>query len=386
MTQLAVGLLIGLVVGGVVVGLAGRRAGRHRLANVQRSLDRATEDLLEAERDSVRRGQAQDLILNAMQEGVLLFDPAGAAVFANEALPRHLGVAPATVDRLAPSSLRDAVRRAGFVGSAMVAEVELGAPTRWLRATAQPVGTDGTVLMVVRDVTEARRLDAIRRDFVSNASHELKTPVASIRAVAETLGDGALQDPTVAGRFIEQLERDADRLGRIVADLLDLSRLETGSDRIARVAVDTLAEDEVTRRSEAAGAAGVSLDVQVDGVPAIQGSARDIALLLGNLIDNAISYTQPGGSVTVEVRAEVDAVIVRISDTGIGIPQRELPRIFERFYRVDRARSRDTGGTGLGLSIVRHVTENHGGEVSVTSELGHGSVFEVRLPTGPAAP
>jgi signal transduction histidine kinase len=109
-------------------------------------------------------------------------------------------------------------------------------------------------------------------------------------------------------------------------------------------------------------------------------------LLLGNLIDNAISYTQPGGSVTVEVRAEPDAVIVRIADTGIGIPQRELPRIFERFYRVDRARSRETGGTGLGLSIVRHVTENHGGEVTVTSELGQGSVFEVRLPTTPLAP
>jgi two-component system phosphate regulon sensor histidine kinase PhoR len=386
MTQLAIGLLIGLVVGGVVVGWAGRRAGRHRLAHVQRGLDRATKDLLEAERDSVRRGQAQDLILNAMQEGVLLFDPDGAAVFANEALPRHLGAAPATVDHLASISLRDTIHRAGFVGSTLVAEVELGSPTRWLRATAQPVGTDGTVLVVVRDVTEARRLDAIRRDFVSNASHELKTPVAAIRAVAETLGDGALQDPAAAGRFIEQLERDADRLGRIVADLLDLSRLETGSDRFDRVAVDALAEDEVARRSETAQVAGVSLDVQVDGVPAIQGSARDLALLLGNLIDNAISYTQSGGSVTVEVRAERDAVIVRISDTGIGIPQRELPRIFERFYRVDRARSRETGGTGLGLSIVRHVTENHGGEVTVTSELGQGSVFEVRLPTAPVAP
>jgi two-component system phosphate regulon sensor histidine kinase PhoR len=268
MTQLAVGLLIGLVAGGVVVGWAGSQAGRHRLANVQRGLDRATEDLLEAERDSVRRGQAQDLILNAMLEGVLLFDPDGTAVFANEALPRHLGSAPSTVDHLAASSLRDAVRRAGFVGSAMVAEVELGAPTRWLRATAQPVGTDGTVLMVVRDVTEARRLDAIRRDFVSNASHELKTPVASIRAVAETLGDGALQDPTAAGRFIEQLERDADRLGRIVADLLDLSRLETGSDRLDRVAVDTLAQVEVARRSEMAEACRLTGTPRSRGRPA----------------------------------------------------------------------------------------------------------------------
>ena len=120
--------------------------------------------------------------------------------------------------------------------------------------------------------------------------------------------------------------------------------------------------------------------------PAVRGSARDLSLMVRNLIDNAVRYTGDGGSVTVSVWKDGGRVVVRVADTGIGIPQRELPRIFERFYRVDRARSRDTGGTGLGLSIVRHVTENHGGEVSVTSELGQGSIFEVRLPTGPAAP
>ncbi|MDP9185173.1 MAG: ATP-binding protein, partial [Actinomycetota bacterium] len=256
-----------------------------------------------------------------------------------------------------------------------------GAPTRWLRATAQPVGTDGSVLLVVRDITETRRLDAIRRDFVANASHELKTPVASIRAAAETLRDGAIDDPTAAHRFTEQLERDADRLGRIVSDLLDLSRLETGSERLDRASLDAIAEDETARRQTEAAAADISLSVQVDGVPSIRGSARDLALMTGNLIDNAIRYTPVGGSVSVEVRAERDTVVLRVRDTGVGIPQRDLPRIFERFYRVDQARSRETGGTGLGLSIVRHVSENHGGEVRVESELGEGSTFEVRLPT-----
>jgi signal transduction histidine kinase len=326
------------------------------------------------------------LILASMEEGVLLFAPDGAEVFANDSLSKHLGDVPPSSDLLLPIALRDAVRRAGYIGLTVIVEIETGAPTRWLRATAQPVGADGSVLLVVRDVTETRRLDAIRRDFVANASHELKTPVASILAVAETLGDGALEDPAVAERFIEQLERDAGRLGRIVADLLDLSRLETGSERIDRVALDAMAQEEVARRTEQAEAAGVSLSVHVDGVPAIRGSARDLALMLGNLIDNSIRYTQPGGSVIVEVRADRDTVIVRVADTGVGIPQRDLPRVFERFYRVDQARSRETGGTGLGLSIVRHVSENHDGDVTVTSELGEGTVFEVRLPTAPAAP
>jgi signal transduction histidine kinase len=378
MVPTAIGLTLVIVVGAAVVLAvrAGRSAAQHREA-----ADEATAALAEQSRSSADEREVQAMILASMEEGVLLFDPHGARVFANEAIGRHLGDAPTNADLLLPIALRDAVRRAGYIGATVRAEAETGAPTRWLRATAQPVGTDGSVLLVVRDVTEARRIEAVRRDFVANASHELKTPVASIKAAAETLRDGALEDPDAARRFTAQLERDTDRLGRIVSDLLDLSRLETGSKRLDRVALDAIAEDEVARRREEADAAGVSLAVQVDGVPAIGGSARDLALMTGNLIDNAIHYTGRGGSVSVEVRAEREAVLLRVADTGIGIPQRDLPRIFERFYRVDQARSRETGGTGLGLSIVRHVSENHGGAVTVTSELGQGSTFEVRLPT-----
>jgi two-component system phosphate regulon sensor histidine kinase PhoR len=380
MVPVALGIAIALAGAAIVVAVRSRRAAdEHRVA-----ADRAAAALAAQSQSSADAQAVQTLILASMEEGVLLFAPDGAQVFANDSLSHHLGDVAPSSDRLLPIALRDAVRRAGYIGSTVIVEVETGAPTRWLRATAQPVGSDGTVLLVVRDVTETRRLDAVRRDFVSNASHELKTPVASILALAETLGDGALEDQAVAKGFIEQLERDADRLGRIVADLLDLSRLETGSERIDRVALDAMAQDEVARRTEQADAAEVSLTVQIDGVPAIRGSARDLALLLGNLIDNAIRYTQPGGSVSVAIRPDHDAVVIRVADTGVGIPQRDLPRIFERFYRVDQARSRETGGTGLGLSIVRHVTENHGGEVTVESELGQGAVFEVRLPT--AAP
>jgi signal transduction histidine kinase len=378
MQLIALSLALLVIVAAVVLVVVARRsAARHRMVAEEASA------ALEAQsRSSANQREVQLMILSSMEEGVLLFDASGARMFANEAIDRHLGDVPASADLVLPISLRDAVRRAGYVGATISVETETGAPTRWLRATAQPVGTDGTVLLVVRDVTETRQLDAIRRDFVANASHELKTPVASIRAAAEMLRDGAIDDRDAAHRFTDQLERDADRLGRIVSDLLDLSRLETGSERLDRAALDAIAEDEVARRRAQADAAGVSLSIQVDGVPAIRGSTGDLALMIGNLIDNAIRYTSSGGHVDVEVRAEREAIVVRVTDTGAGIPQRHLPRIFERFYRVDDARSRATGGTGLGLSIVRHVSDSHGGEVTVSSELGQGSTFEVRLPTG----
>ena len=173
-------------------------------------------------------------------------------------------------------------------------------PSRWLRATARPVGDDGSVLLVVSDVTESRRVDAIRRDFVANASHELKTPVASIRAAAETLRDGAIDDPVAADRFTEQLEREALRLARIVSDLLDLSRLETGSELVEIVRLDRVASEEVQRLEDDAGAAGVVAHLRDRGQPrGPRGSARDLALVVRNLVDNAVRYTPAGGSVDV---------------------------------------------------------------------------------------
>jgi signal transduction histidine kinase len=165
-----------------------------------------------------------------------------------------------------------------------------------------------------------------------------------------------------------------------VSDLLDLSRLEGGSDRDEHVRLDAIAAEEVERLQDRAAAGGVTLETSADAVPSIPGSARDLALLVRNLVDNAVGYTQPGGAVRVEVHAMPEGVRLRVRDTGVGIPSREVPRIFERFYRVDRARSRDTGGTGLGLAIVKHVAENHGAEVGVQSELGAGTTFEVTFP------
>jgi signal transduction histidine kinase len=174
-------------------------------------------------------------------------------------------------------------------------------------------------------------------------------------------------------------------LSRIVADLLDLSRLESGSELNDQVHLDAIVREETERFADAAGAAGLDIRVGASAVPPVRGSRKDLSLLVRNLLDNAIRYTKAGGSIDAAVTADNEWVVLRVEDTGIGIPTKELPRVFERFYRVDRARSRETGGTGLGLAIVKHVSENHGGSVRVESELGRGTTFEVRLPRADSA-
>ena len=327
----------------------------------------------EAERDS------ESTILASMEEGVLLFGPDGHTRLANQAAELHLGGRPSSIDALLPLGLQRIVRRAAEDRATIVTEAETGAPSRVLRGFAAPT-EEGSVVLVIRDITETRRLDQVRRDFVANASHELKTPAASIQAAAETILTAAGENPSVIPRFAAQLEREAARLSRIVSDLLDLSRLESGSALDESVALDAIVRDEGERFEEPAAEAGVGLSVRAGGIPRVRGSSRDLALLVRNLVDNAIRYTRPGGQVEVDLTADDGEVVLAIVDTGFGIPSRDLPRIFERFYRVDRARSRETGGTGLGLSIVKHVAENHGGRVVVTSELGQGTRFEVRLP------
>ena len=377
---LSIGLI--LIAVGAIAAMVVRQNVSSRIEGLTARTDAAEAALVSRERSSEEDRAAQDLILSSMEEGVLLFDRHGRAVFANTPLVRHLGVSPSDVGSLLPLELQKAARGSAQSGAAVRLEVETGTPNRWLRASCTPIGDDGSLLIVVRDVTEARRLDAIRRDFVANASHELKTPAASIQAAAETLLRVATDDPASVSRFATQLDRESRRLSRIVADLLDLSRLEAGSELDERVRVDSVLKDEARRSRERAEAAGVTLIVEAPEAPAIRGSERDLALLIRNLLDNAVSYTRAGGTVTATVTQDDEHVGLRVADTGIGVPTRDLPRIFERFYRVDRARSRETGGTGLGLAIVRHVAENHGGTVRVQSELGRGTAFTVELPRG----
>ena len=354
--------------------------GTRELALLATTLNGLASDL-GARVDQVRRErQGLDGILSAMEEGVLLVDPDETIRYTNPAARRLLGgEGPSNTRELTPSALRLLLERARSSHRGEEDEVETGLPRRALRATALPIEQRGQVLLVLRDVTDSRRVEAMRRDFVADASHELKTPVASIRATAETVRTAIEDDPGAAALFADRLHRESVRLGRIISDLLDLSRLETEQPRFEAVRLDHVVEEEAARLGDEAHEAGVAVEVSAEPA-AVRGSPKDLALLVRNLLDNAIRYTDPGGSVRVEAGATGGDAVVSVTDTGAGIPSRELPRVFERFYRVDRARSRETGGTGLGLSIARHVAEQHGGRIEAQSELGRGSVFRVKIP------
>ncbi|HET6777142.1 MAG TPA: ATP-binding protein [Actinomycetota bacterium] len=354
--------------------------GTAELALLAGTLNRMAEELSARIQEVRDDRQSRDLILSAMEEGVVLIGSGDEVGYANPAARRILGGAPNATGGLRPHVLRGLVSEARSNESLREEEVDTGTEPRKVRASALPVGIDGRVLLVLRDVTEARRVEAMRRDFVANASHELKTPVASIQAAAETVGRALEEDPRAAGRFAVQLHHEAVRLSRIVSDLLDLSRLETESPLLEPVRFDALTREEVDRYRSRADEAGIDLNFTAQPAT-VEGASKDLSLLVGNLLDNAVRYTPSGGRVDVEVGVKEEGIFLEIRDTGIGIPARDLPRIFERFYRVDPARSRQTGGTGLGLSIAKHVVEQHSGRIAAKSELGRGSTFRVILPS-----
>jgi len=234
---------------------------------------------------------------------------------------------------------------------------------------------------------ELRRVNKIRRDFVANVSHELKTPATSLRLLAESVVETIEDDPVQARFFAEQMKNETERLGQLIADLLDLARLESEESVQSPSPVDVRHVLIVVlgRLRRVARSKDITLQWKRFGRSAqyeIQGDETQLTSMFTNLVDNAIKYTPSGGLVEVTGGSDDLGVTVRISDTGIGISEGKLPRIFERFYRVDKARSKETGGTGLGLSIVRHVAENHGGRVTVESEPGEGTIFTVYLPRG----
>lgn len=244
------------------------------------------------------------------------------------------------------------------------------------------------VLVVLQDVTEEVRTQQIRREFVAHASHELKSPVASLQVLSEAIVQSAKDDPEAAATFASKLSAEADRLGQLIADLLDLSRLEEES-TLAKEPVDmtSVVRKEIADAERLAQETDLTLASDIAPGCRVMGDRRQLATMVRNLLDNAIRYTTEKGNVRIDLEQKRDAITLVVRDDGIGIPKEAQPRIFERFYRVDRARSRDRGGTGLGLAIVKHVVELHGGEIDLTSELGTGSRFTVRLPlAGEPAP
>lgn len=237
--------------------------------------------------------------------------------------------------------------------------------------------------MVATDISQLRRLEEIRQEFVANASHELKTPLASIQACLETLVDGgAIDDTEVRDQFLTMMSEQAERMNHLISDLLSLTRIENDEADLDLHPVDleTLVTQSVGRQSQTAERKSITLRMEPPAEPVQPlGDEESLEHILDNLIDNAVKYTDAGGLVTIRWRREGDACLLEVQDSGIGIPQQHLDRIFERFYRVDRARSREVGGTGLGLAIVKHLVQNQGGEIRVASQMGKGTTFAVRL-------
>jgi two-component system sensor histidine kinase SenX3 len=373
--------LVGAVV--ALVALANRRrALAHRLEELEVELDRVRARAV----DSASHATALRAALDATPLGVIIGDRTGTVIYRNPAAALFLDArhGEALVEVAIRELIGDAVR-----GERTSRSLELfGPPRRVLEVQAVPLGDQKTGpggLIVVEDVSDRRRLEAIRRDFVANISHELKTPVGALGLLAETLlGE---DDPEVTHPLAERMVAEAFRVNRTIDDLLELSRIEAGEAPVRQpVLVQQVLDGAADRIRPAATLR--SIEVVVEPGPTgltVTGDRRQLVSAMFNLLDNAVKYSEPDRVVTLRsaaITAEDGSAWAELAvvDQGMGIPARDLERVFERFYRVDRARSRGTGGTGLGLAIVRHVAGNHHGDVSVESQEGSGSTFRLRLP------
>jgi two-component system phosphate regulon sensor histidine kinase PhoR len=343
------------------------------------------------------QGRKLEAILDAMAEAVLALDTKLAITIANPAAEALFGLG----GEIAGRGLLEATRSSGLQavaadclasGQRRAVEIALYLPSeRFFQALAAPLrgaappgaaGPSGVVL-VLGDITELRRLERVRRDFVANVSHELRTPVQLVKGFAETLRDGALRDPEQAGRFLDIIERNAARMESLISDLLSLASLEReGREWLAAERSDIAPILEAARAAiqPKAEARGTKVEIECQEGLSAKVDSGLLEQAVVNLIDNAVKYSPQNETVRVEARSEQGLLVIEVRDRGIGIPARDLPRVFERFYRVDKARSRELGGTGLGLAIVRHIAMAHGGKVSVESWEGEGSTFRIALP------
>ncbi len=328
------------------------------------------------ESDLNRRRLAE--ALDAVGDAVVVVDTLGEAVLRNNAADRFNDARHA--DALAGDALRELLDRARS-GEECSRELQLfGPPAEVFWMTARPLMAEGRrigAVGLVRDVTEARRIETVRRDFVANVSHELKTPVGALAVLAETLA--SIDDPAMARTFAERIADEATRVGAIVDDLLDLGSIESQVAHRVTIPVTELVHAALDRVSAAASASGHEI-VLTDCDEMVTCDRRQIVSALANLLDNAIKYSPSGTKISIAARSADGWLTFEVADQGVGIPSRDLDRIFERFYRVDRARSRTTGGTGLGLAIVRNVAHSHHGDVTVDSSEGDGSTFQLRIP------
>ena len=382
--------------------MIGSGRARRRLDELRRRFDRgsiqasasvtdAAERLVLAVEEHVARTEearsSTDQVIRALDlvpQGLVFADASGETAFCNRAASAFFDARHG--DALVGSAIEELTSRA-VTGERASRTVELfGPPRRALQLSAVPLrdprGPDvAGAFLIVEDVSERQRLESMRRDFVANISHELKTPVGALSVLAEMLASET--EPEVVERMAARMQREAMRLAKTIDDLLELSRIETGeSSNTETTAVTAILGEAVDRSRHGAEQRGVQIDVAlVDSDLLVEGDRRQLVSAVANLCDNAVKYSDAGDTVEVSARVDQEMVAIEVTDHGIGIPASDLERVFERFYRVDRARSRDTGGTGLGLAIVRHVAHNHSGRIDVSSHEGEGSTFTLFLPS-----
>ncbi len=341
------------------------------------------------------RNQALNTVINHMQNGILAVDdklniilvtPAAKHLLNIVGSSEGLPISTASKDVNLDKVLTDAMHQGGVYTNEVAARSAVGRGHVPLRLYVSPMMKDGKAVgavALVEDITELRRLEQVRTDFAANVSHELKTPLTSIKGFVETLQEGAIDNPAMAKKFLRIIMLEADRLTRLINDILSITKLESGKDDMPsqKIRLDRMAQDVCDMLEFQASEKNVTIfPPQVSEPSVIVGNPDRVEQMLINLIENAVKYNHEGGSVTVTMHNSGDTVNVSISDTGIGIAEENLPRLFERFYRVDKGRSRSMGGTGLGLAIVKHLIRTMGGMIEVQSKLSEGTEFLITLP------
>ncbi len=410
---LALGAVVGLGVG-IAIGLLHLRSVRHAAARVAGLIHKvkspgdtlvvppnlpwaitplatAVELAWLRLREMVARAERERdeivAVLSRMADGVIVTDATGIVVFVNRTelsrlrLPESRVLGRSFIEVVKDHEIHNMVRECLKTGSEAKGVVEVTPGRRFYGVSTTPLPGNSGCVVVLQDLTEVRRLEKVRRDFVANISHELRTPLASLKLLAETLESGGCDDPTLVHDYVGRIGVEVDRLAQMVDELGELSLIETGQVGLEKgpVQVRALVERAAERLEAQAVRAGLALTVDVhDDLPLVKGDARRLEQVLVNLMHNAIKFTPPGGSVTLDAEAVDDTMVVSVIDTGTGIPEDDLERIFERFYKVDKSRS--SRGTGLGLAIARHIVEAHGGTLWAESVEGRGSTFRFRLP------